>query len=47
MSFGVRLMFEVSLGCSALWPIAKQREAMNPIPATTRVIRNGTSFFLQ
>jgi hypothetical protein len=38
---------EVSLGCFFLWPIAKQREAMNPVPATTRVIRNGCSFFMQ
>jgi hypothetical protein len=27
------------LGCSPLWPIAKQREAMNPIPATKTIKR--------
>jgi len=27
------------LGCSPLWPIAKQREEMSPIPATKTIKR--------
>jgi len=29
----------VSLGCSPIWPIGKQREAMNPVPATKTIKR--------
>ena len=40
----VRFLF--SLGCSPLWPIAKQRGAMNPIPATSKTSFDRNWFLL-